>query len=131
MPWSACRWLRRNLGSVPFSDGYREVLGFRILLIVRPDFASVPMRYPVETFDRRLQGNKPISMCLFGLVVLRRVLGFCEDGISMQIRETQQSDSHIIILAIVGFLFFDVRLSLVLICQLVVLKDLCALIPLC
>lgn len=70
-------------------------------------------------------------MCLFGLVVLRRVLGFCEDGISMQIRETQQSDSHIIILAIVGFLFFDVRLSLVLICQLVVLKDLCALIPLC
>lgn len=31
VPCSACLWLRRNLGSVPFSDGYLEVLGFLIL----------------------------------------------------------------------------------------------------
>lgn len=31
VPWRACRWFRRNLGSVPFREGYLEVLGFLIL----------------------------------------------------------------------------------------------------
>lgn len=31
VPWRACRWFRRNLGSVPFKEGYREVLGFLML----------------------------------------------------------------------------------------------------
>jgi hypothetical protein len=31
VPWRACLWFRRNLGSVPLSDGYLEVFGFLIL----------------------------------------------------------------------------------------------------
>ena len=31
VPWSACLWFLRNLGSVPLSEGYRFVLGFLIL----------------------------------------------------------------------------------------------------
>ena len=35
VPWRACLWLRRNLGSVPFREGYLDVLGFLILLVSR------------------------------------------------------------------------------------------------
>lgn len=31
VPWRACRWFRRNLGSVPLRLGYLCVLGFLIL----------------------------------------------------------------------------------------------------
>lgn len=31
VPWRACLWFRRNLGSVPLREGYLEVLGFLML----------------------------------------------------------------------------------------------------
>lgn len=31
VPWRACLWFLRNLGSVPLREGYLEVLGFLIL----------------------------------------------------------------------------------------------------
>lgn len=31
VPWRACLWLRRNLGSVPLSEGYLWVFGFLML----------------------------------------------------------------------------------------------------
>lgn len=34
VPCSACLWFLRNLGSVPFRDGYLEVFGFLILGVV-------------------------------------------------------------------------------------------------
>jgi len=51
VPWSACLWFLRNLGSVPLSDGYLEVLGFLILRAIRQ-------------YRRRMQSTRPSTEML-------------------------------------------------------------------
>lgn len=61
VPWRACLWFLRNFGSVPFKDGYLEVLGFLILSL--------------EDFVRRNRGRDWKKLCLTLLVLPRTHFG--------------------------------------------------------
>lgn len=67
VPWRACLWFRRNLGSVPLSEGYLEVLGFLILHGSKRKELLI-FFFPLEIED------EPVTVSLAGLVVLGRVL---------------------------------------------------------
>lgn len=52
VPWRACLWLRRNLGSVPLSEGYLWVFGF--LMLCAHSRQSPLLWYMSSLFVRRL-----------------------------------------------------------------------------
>lgn len=89
VPCSACLWFRRNLGSVPLSEGYRCVLGFLILCVHVPSASllleqsnsvsslSLPQSGMGCLPGCRREDIVPVLVRLLRLVVLGRVLGFC------------------------------------------------------
>jgi len=74
VPWRACLWFLRNLGSVPFSEGYLEVLGF-LMLHSYPRQRVRRARQSILSSGR--DGAIPVPVRLARLVVLGRVLGLC------------------------------------------------------
>ena len=87
VPCSACLWFLLNFGSVPLSEGYRWVFGFLILqkiirqlFILRKSsqFCSSLFSGMTPCISLEKSAIVPVLMRLLRLIVLGRVLRFCE-----------------------------------------------------
>lgn len=93
VPCRACLWLRLNLGSVPLSEGYRNVFGFLMLcrscqhcldhiaFTSSSSLSNAAFRRWWRTAQRKICTgacmNLPILVSLLGLIVLGRILRLC------------------------------------------------------
>jgi hypothetical protein len=87
VPCRACLWFLRNFGSVPFNDGYLEVLGFLILEVYPKLVTDYNVEHHVQGKKRVCiwifeAANVPVAMSLLRLIMLRRVLGFYKKSVS-------------------------------------------------
>lgn len=87
VPWRACLWFRRNLGSVPFREGYLEVLGFLILGSqcqlggLRRSRVTYPLRCAfLDCREISFPTERLLRAGHTYLIMLRRVLGLWSKG---------------------------------------------------